>query len=153
MAYMEKELLEKLINHALKLLTRRQQSEGELRTKLTRYLYKKKVENANLYVDEIIAFLHRKKLLNDGLYASAYSRDRLLLKPRSKKMLRLELSKKGISNDLIEQELEEYDEEEAIRKLINKKKNYSGEELIQYLLRQGFPYELIQKKIATNKYN
>lgn len=144
---MEQELLEKLINHALKLLTRRQQSEGELRTKLTRYLYKKKVDNANLYVDEVIAFLHRKKLLNDELYASAYTRDRALLKPRSKKMLRMELKQKGISEDLIEKELEEYDEEEAIKKLIAKKQRYTGEELLAYLLRQGFSYDLIKRTL------
>jgi len=144
---MEKELLEKLINNALKLLTRRQQSESELRTKLARYLYKKKVENSNLYVDEVITFLHCKKLLNDELYAGAYSRDRLLLKPRSRKLLKLELQQKGISNDVIEKELEEYDEEEALRKLINKKKNYSPEELIQYLMRQGFSYDLIKQVV------
>ena len=150
---MEQELLEKLINHALKLLTRRQQSEGELRVKLTQYLFKKKIENADLYVSEVVAFLHRKKLLNDELYAGSYTRDRLLLKPRSRKMLRLELQQKGISNDLIEKELEEYDEEEALRKLITKKKNYTGKELLTYLLRQGFSYDLIQKIVdeGTNQ--
>lgn len=146
---MEKELLEKLINHALKLLTRRPQSEGELRTKLTRYLYKKKVENSNLYIDEVLAFLQRKQLLNDQLYAEAYARDRLLLKPRSKKMLQMELKQKGIPNETIEQILDGYDEEEALKKIIEKKKNYSSEELVQYLLRQGFSYDFI-KKLVNN---
>jgi regulatory protein len=141
---MEQELLEKLINHALKLLSRRQQSEKELRDKLTRYLYKKKVDNANLYVDEVISFLNRKKLLNDTLYAEAFVRDRLLLKPRSSKMLRLELGQKGISNEEIEKILEDYDEEEALKRVAEKKRGYPPEKLKNYLLQQGFPYELIR---------
>lgn len=142
---MEQEILEKLVSYALKLLSRRQQSESELRTKLTRYLFKKKVENPTLYVDEVLAFLNRKKLLNDQLYAEAFTRDRQLLKPRSKKMLRLELKQKGINNELIEQILEEYDEEEALKKIIEKKKHYSPEDILKYLLSQGFPYDLIKK--------
>jgi regulatory protein len=148
---MEKELLEKLINHALKLLSRRQQSEQELRSKLTRYLYKKKVEESELYVNAVTEYVRNKGVLDDAAYAEMFSRDRLLLKPRSKKMLRTELTRKGIAEETIEKILNEYDEEEAFSKVIEKKSHYASEELTTYLLRQGFPYDLVRKLVENKK--
>lgn len=147
---MEKELLEKLINHALKLLARRGQTEGELRDKLTRYMYKKKIEEKELYLNEIVDFLKKKKFLDDEGVAGSFVRDRQLLKPRSKKMLRLELQKKRIAPDLIEKTLEEYDEEAALRTVIEKKGHYSPEDLLKYLLSQGFPYDLIKDVVSSD---
>lgn len=144
---MEQELLEKLINHALKLLARRSQSEHELKQKLTRYLYKKGIEESNLYIDAVTDFLYRKKFLDDKTFTELFTRDRQLLKPRSKKMLRMELQQKGIANELIEQTLENYDEEEALNKLMEKKKHYSPQKLTEYLLRQGFGYEIVKKVV------
>jgi regulatory protein len=144
---MEQELLQKLINHALKLLTRRHQSEKEIRTKLSRYLYKKNVSEASLYIDEVISFLNRKKLLNDTLFAEMFSRDRQLLKPRSKKMLRMELTQKGMDDETIEKALDEYDEEEAVKRIIERKKHYSQDKLTQYLIQLGFPIDLIRTTI------
>lgn len=147
---MEKEILERLIIYVLKLLAKRQYSEGELRTRLTRYMYKKRIEDRELYTNEVVEFLRKKKFLNDTFVAEAFVRDRQLLKPKSLKMLRMELKQKGLAPELIEKALEQYDEEKAMKALIHKKKHaYSEEELTRYLLGKGFPYDLTQETVKN----
>ena len=66
-------------------------------------------------------------------------------KGESIKKLKLELSKKGIDQDIIDQTLANSDrnDEEEIKKIIAKKaKRYDAEKLISYLMRQGFDYQL-----------
>ena len=57
----------------------------------------------------------------------------------------MELIKKGITNDIIEQVLDARSDEEEIKKIISKKRSkYDDDRLIQYLVRQGFDYQLAQ---------
>ena len=97
---MEKELLEKLTQHAVKLLGKRMYSTEQLRVHLSHYLYKKKISDRDIYVNETISFLVQNNLLNDVVYAGSFSHDRALLRPRSKRMLRAELERKGKKADM-----------------------------------------------------
>ena len=75
--------------------------------------------------------------------------NRFVKKGISKKRLKMELMKKGISKGIIDEVLDVRNDEEEIEKMIAKKRaKYDDEKLIQYLCRQGFSYDLVREKVA-----
>ena len=67
--------------------------------------------------------------------------------------MKLELRKKGIASDIVDQVLtdsENFDENAALKNLIAKKRNrYDNEQkLIAYLARQGFSYDKIKSALS-----
>ncbi|KKS23269.1 MAG: regulatory protein RecX, regulatory protein [Microgenomates group bacterium GW2011_GWC1_41_8] len=136
---------ELLLVDAYLLLSRRPQSEKELRTKLQQYGYKKKLEDLQNNIDHVVEQLKKERYIDEKSFAEWYVSQRQDFRPRSKRRLTVELTQKGISDEIIEIALEGYNEELVLKKLIEKKKEgYSTEELINYLLGQGFPYDLIK---------
>src|SRR3989344_6077674 len=136
---------ELLLVDAYRLLSRRPQSEKELRTKLQQYGYKKKIEDLLDNINYVVEQLKKEEYIDDKKFADWYVSQRQDFRPRSKRRLTVELTQKGISDEIIEIALEGYNEELVLKKLIEKKKEgYSTEELINYLLKQGFPYDLIK---------
>ena len=110
----------------------------------------KNVALENEEVAKIISTLIEKKYLNDETYAKYYVENRFTKKGISAKRLRMELNKKGISNSIIEEVLSSgvRNDEEEIKKIIAKKRSkYDDEKLTNYLLRQGFDYELVRTLI------
>ena len=100
--------------------------------------------------DAIIQRLISKGYLDDRKFARYYVENRFVKKGISKKRLKMELYKKGISNDIIEEVLNTRNDEEEILKMIAKKRSrYDDDKLIQYLCRQGFSYELVQSLVRT----
>lgn len=94
---------------------------------------------------QIIARLIKKGYLDDQKFAEYYVENRFVKKGISKKRLRMELIKKGIANDIIDQVLDARNDEEEIKKIIAKKRaKYDDDKLINYLVRQGFSYQLAQ---------
>ena len=66
------------------------------------------------------------------------------------KRLKMELMKKGVSKEIIEEVLADSprNEEEEIKKVILKKRaKYDDEKLIAYLVRQGFEYDLVRELV------
>ena len=62
--------------------------------------------------------------------------------------MQLELAKKGIAKEVIDQVLDIRNDEEEIKKIIAKKANrYDEEKLINYLIRQGFPFETVRSLV------
>ena len=56
--------------------------------------------------------------------------------------------KKGISKEIIDEVLSNRNDEEEIIKVITKKRDkYDDEKLINYLVRQGFSYQLAQNLV------
>lgn len=147
---MEKELLEKLIAKALKLLSKRPQSEAEIKNKLERFLRRRKIEDKELYLAEVVKYLKKLKYLNDREFARWFINQRAEFRPRSKKGLYFELRKRGLSEEIIQSILASYDEEAACQKLIAKKSSLSEKDLISYLLRQGFSFELVKKSAPAH---
>jgi regulatory protein len=89
----------------------------------------------------------RLDLLNDRRFAEQFARDRRLLRSASTRKIKLELQKKHIANDIIEEVLaeDETDERSMLREIIAKKRRqakYRDDQLklMQYLARQGFNY-------------
>lgn len=142
---MEKEILTKLIDYCLKLLARRPYSRSEIDRKLTQYLYKKKISQPDLYKQEVLAFLESKNFINDAEFGKWFVEQRKDFRPRSKKALYYELMQKGVGRNVIEKTLEDYSEQEAIKKIISRKTRLSPQKLTSYLLSQGFSYDEIQE--------
>lgn len=104
----------------------------------------------NEEIEKIISTLISKKYLDDETYAKYYVENRFTKKGISVKRLRMELNKKGISNSIIEEVMSSgvRNDEEEIKKIIAKKRSkYDDEKLTNYLLRQGFDYELVRTLI------
>jgi regulatory protein len=106
------------------------------------YLYRKQAAPEDS--DNIIAKLTAKNYLNDENFARIWVENRYTSRGISRRRLELELRKKGISAQIIEQvfaETSRHDSTEIV-KIIHKKRNkYDDQQLIQYLVRQGFDYE------------
>ena len=131
--------LDKAYGNALRYVAMRPRSEGELHD----YFRRKDVdEAAGKY---IIKRLKDLRLLSDVEFAKSWVASRRLLKTTSKRRLILELKQKRVSEEVIQEVLQEdtTDERESIQKLIEKKrKRYPDDQkLLQYLARQGFNYD------------
>lgn len=86
--------------------------------------------------------------VDDRKFAEYYVENRFVKKGVSKKRLMMELMKKGVSREIIEEVVNGRDDTEEILKIIAKKRNkYDDEKLIQYLCRQGFSYETVKNLV------
>jgi len=97
--------------------------------------------------------LDQKGYLQDQQFARAWVQSRSLTKPMSRRRLSGELSQKGIKNDAQADALVDFDEESALRQIIEKKGKLARykndkQKFIQYLARQGFSFDLIQSCLA-----
>lgn len=102
-------------------------------------------------IEKVIVKLEEKNYLNDKNFAEYYIENRFQKKGISEKRLKLELSKKGINPEIIELAFGAVprDETAEIKKVIAKKRRkYDDEKLIQYLVRQGFDYQLSKTLVA-----
>ena len=141
----------KLYQRALEWVLARPHSKKELSDYLYKKIYEKKLDKN--YVDRIIKKLEDKKYVDDSKFAEYYMENRFLKKGISAKRLKLELLKKGVSKEIVEEVLVESprDEKEEILKVISKKrKKYDDEKLTAYLVRQGFPYDLVRELVLES---
>jgi len=143
------ELKVKLIN----LISRRPRSEREIQ----QYLLKQNIKDNK----GIIETLKNEGYIDDTKFTEWWIDQRVAFKNRSINEIRSELLGKGISNDIIENAIGEADMTESEMKLIKllaeKKKSLLkhkkltteqlNEKVVQFLLRKGFRWELIQKAL------
>lgn len=104
-------------------------------------------------IERVIIKLEEKNYLNDQNFAEYYLENRFRNKGISRKRLELELIKKGISQSDIEEAFQSSprDETEEIQKIIAKKRQkYDDEKLINYLVRQGFDYQLASSLVRPS---
>lgn len=144
---------DKFYNLALRFLSYRPRSEKEVREKLKT----KKVEP--LIIEKIIAKLIDKKFINDEEFAKGWVESRLRFKPRSLRLIKIELKQKGIDIETIDKMINDeglmINDLENAKKLAEKKlerfKNLSREEIYQklgrYLASKGFNWDTIKKTI------
>ncbi|MBQ9016919.1 RecX family transcriptional regulator [Candidatus Saccharibacteria bacterium] len=120
------------------------------------YLKKKQFEKPEYGItdediEKVVETLIKKQYLDDRKFAAYYLENRFQKKGISKKRLELELQKKGISPEIVAETFENSprDETAEIQKIIERKrKKYDDEQLIQYLVRQGFDYQLSKSLVA-----
>ncbi len=147
-------IYEKTIERAFRLLSYKPRSVAEMRERL---LEKDWAEEA--VVDRVIDRLKELGYLDDGEFARRFASSRLTVKPLGRTRLRFDLKRRKLGSETIEQALdtafEEQSEEELIDKAIRKRIRLKGApktreesgKLFDFLLRRGFSYELIRRKI------
>ena len=102
--------------------------------------------------DEIIARLSSRGYLDDRRFAEFYVENRFVKKGVSAKRLKMELMKKGVKKDVVDEVMsasERNDEEEILKIIAKKRAKYDDEKLIAYLCRQGFSYDLVKELVAS----
>lgn len=144
---------------ATKFLNTRRRTEKEVRDKL-------RTEKFNIEViDEVTSDVLRAGLIDDEAFARAFIHDKRIAKPISSRQLSMELRKKGVAKNIIEDILGEADEEEtdsdralkaATKKWEQLTRRESDEKkrkqkLIAFLGSRGFEYSVIKE--VLNKLN
>lgn len=144
-------ILEKLLNFMMI----RPKSEKEVRD----WLYRKKVVES-MHRDLFIK-VKQFDLLDDTKFARWWIETRQLFRPKPKRILQMELMKKGINKEIISEVLSEteVDEGKIARDLLQKRSVYwkrvekdkLKQKMIEYLVRKGFGFEIA--KNAVKDYN
>lgn len=141
----------KLYQRTLEWVLLRPRSEKECRDYLYKKIFEKKLDKN--YIDRIIEKLKAKKYLDDFRFAEYYVENRFSKKGVSLKRLKMELMKKGVSKEIIEEVLagtNRNDREELLKIIVKKRSRYTDEDkFIQYLCRQGFQYDLVRELVRS----
>lgn len=143
-------VLQKAKARSLYLLGDMPRTEKQLREKLTKTGYPEDV------IREAIEYVKEYHYIDDAQYARDYIASKS--RSKSKKVIQMELQRKGIAKEIIQETEEcftEQSQQELIERLIEKKRisleTASKEELhklYQYLLRKGFSYEEIRSAVV-----
>jgi regulatory protein len=148
------DLYDKYLNSALHFLSFRGRSEKEVKDKLIQ-------KNAPIEViEKIISTLKQKRFLNDEQFAKDWVHSRSTYRLKSKRIIKMELQKKGIGPEIIEKTLNQNDDEEfsdsqQVKKILEKRlsrykglpKNILYQKLGGFLARRGFDWDTIKKSI------
>lgn len=143
-----------LLGGVYKYLARRIRTEHEIRVWLGRKNSSEELQ------DKIIKKLVEMKLLNDFEYACSFIRTRNLIKPKPKKVITLELLRKGIEKQTIHKALQEIgvDEVAAAKSLFEKNK-WRWEDLEdptkkrkaqEFLARKGFSWDVLKNVVGVS---
>ena len=135
-------------NAALKIVEKSYKSEKELKDKLLLKGYD------NLTIDKTLNFLKEYNFLSDTNNVKMYVKDRSRL--QGKKKIKYDLIKKGINDNLIEEEISNIDEDEerevaynmALKKynVLSKRESDKyklSQKLYRFLLSKGYDYDIV----------
>jgi regulatory protein len=148
---------ERTMHRAVKLLAAKPRSTGELRIRLL----EKKWTNEEI-VDSVLEKLLGYGYLNDEQFARGFASFQIRQKPVGRKRLERALALKKVDKEIAEeainQILEETPEEKLIDEAIQKRIRLRGKpetrqetkSLFDHLLRRGFPYDLVIRKVRES---
>lgn len=136
-------LLQRCLNAALRFLGYRPRSEAEIRMRLRRGFDQKTI-------DRVILQLKAGRIIDDVAFAKFWIENRESFSPRSERMLKMELKRKGIAAEVIDEVLEGSDEDGAAYRAAQKKARSLSQEdydayrrkLGAFLRRRGFSNEV-----------
>ncbi len=153
LSYIKREVLQKCAkSKAITYVSFKLLSEKELFNKLQSKGFDE--DTIKIVVDDLKAMGY----INDKIYAQKFVFERSKLKPKSKKMLKMELNNRGISDDIIDEVLDnfEYDEVTIAERLIRKKFGKYDlndpkieNKVISFLMHRGFQYEIIKNGLLN----
>ena len=143
-ALQNEDKIEAAYQRALNFLSYRSRSENEIQQNLQKHNIAEEI------IPEVLSRLREDRLVNDRDFANQWVENRNKFHPRGKHALRTELIKKGISNQIIEEILQDINEEELalkfargkISRLIALEKQEYQKKMYGYLSRRGFDYSL-----------
>jgi len=141
---------ERALQQALLFLSYRTRSESEIRQNLRKH------EIPETVIDETLERLKRDGLANDNEFAQAWVENRSTFRPRSRRMLAMELRQKGLDNESMHSALQNVDDEplayEAAQKRATRFKDLEWSEfrkkLSEFLARRGFSYAVIAPVVS-----
>lgn len=144
-----KDRYQRSLNAAVRLLGYRPRSEAEIKQRLQRHGFD------NDSTEKALTSLKNQGLVDDTAFARFWIENRESFSPRSRRLTGLELRRKGLSNDVIEQVIGEIDESEsAYRAALNKARRLTTADykdfrrrLGEYLGRRGFGYKVINDTV------
>jgi regulatory protein len=146
---------ERTMNRAVKLLAAKPRSIGELRERLL----EKTWTNGEI-VDRVIGKLEEYGYLDDQKYAADLALSKLRQKPQGKRRLQQAMSQKKLDRETldgaIQAAFEKMPETDLIDRAIEKRLRLKGrpetrddtKKFYDYLLRQGFGFDLIRDKMS-----
>lgn len=142
--------LEFAYQRAIRYIGYRMRSVSEVKQKL------KQQDIDTVVIENVIERLQKSGLLNDLSFAQMWIENRSEFRPRSRRMLAVELKKKGIQSDIISQIIEETTSDEilaytAAKKQARKYKHLEWQDfrrkLSSFLARRGFSYSTINPTV------
>jgi regulatory protein len=139
-----------LIEYALKLISRKRYTQKEMEKKLKGKEFAKGDD-----IEKVIARLKEYKYINDDEYAKDFIDNRVRFSPRGKRLMALELRKKGVSKEKVKKAISdsEINEIDLARQILKRKqsslKKFSGqkrkEKIFMILASKGFEFDTIYK--------
>ena len=138
---------------ALKLLSRKKRTISEIRGKLFER-YSDYAED----VEKVIKRLIEMRYLDDKAYVEAFTRDRVKFRPRGKRIVALELRKKGIDSTTIQNgisglDIDEFDIactifEQYVKKSSFKKAKNPKASMLRHIASRGIPFSIALRVIS-----
>ena len=142
------DLCQRCLNSALRFLSHRPRSEAETRMRLRR-------DFGEETIDRVILQLKARQMIDDFAFDRFWRENRESFSPRSERMLKLELRRKGICAEIVDEVLEGIDEaEDAYRAAQRSAASLSREDYDAFrqrlgalLRRRRFSYEVANQAI------
>jgi len=136
---------ERAVQQALLFLSYRARSESEIRQNLRKHEIPEEV------IEQTLDRLKQDGLANDGQFAQTWVENRSTFRPRSRRMLAMELRQKGLDDEAVTSAIEEVNDDalayEAAQKRATRLKGLEWIEfrkkLSGFLARRGFSYSVI----------
>jgi len=136
---------ERALQQAMLFLSYRARSESEIRKNLLKH------EIPESVIELTLERLRQDGLANDNEFAQTWVENRSTFRPRSRRMLAMELRQKGLDDESMQSALKNVDDEplayEAAKKRSARFKDLEWSEfrkkLSEFLARRGFPYSVI----------
>jgi regulatory protein len=144
------EARERAFQQAMLFLSYRDRSESEIRQNLRKH------EIPEPVIEQTLERLRQDGLANDQQFARTWVENRNAFRPRSRRMMAMELRQKGLDEEAISSATESMDDEalayEAAQKKVSRLKNLEWSEfrkkLSDFLGRRGFSYSVIAPVVA-----
>ena len=158
---------EKFYNIALRFLSYRPRSEKEVRDhlklKASHFAKASRDKQNSKLIDQVIQKLKEYRFIDDVGFAKKWIEERMQFKPRSLRLITLELKRKGISEEIIESIIHDsqfmiQNDLEQAKRLVEKRMNRSFgklgmtpekeyQKLVRFLASKGFDWDTIKKAI------
>ena len=141
---------ERAIQQALLFLSYRSRSESEIRQNLRKHEIPEEI------IEQTLQRLRQDGLANDDQFAQAWVENRSAFRPRSRRMMAMELRHKGLDHEAVSSALENVDDEalayEAAQKRVLRLKHMEWvdfrKKLSEFLARRGFSYSVIAPTVT-----
>ena len=141
---------ERAFQQAMLFLSYRARSESEIRQNLRKH------EIPEPVIEQTLERLRQDGLANDNQFARAWVENRTTFRPRSRRLMAMELRQKGLADEAVSSAVESVDDNalayEAAQKRVNRLKGLEWNEfrkkMSDFLARRGFSYSVIASVVT-----